>query len=177
MDRWKLKVDGDRCVGCGVCVKVCIANNLRIEDKRAKVLGEECLRCGQCTAVCPKRAIKVCGDLEEEQVERTGEVRLNADEVLEVIRFRRSIREFKKREVPEEVVWQILEAGRLTHTAKNMQDVSFVVLDREKERIEGMAVGLFRRIKPLLDLASPMARRVKIDDHFFLFNAPVVIVI
>ena len=65
----------------------------------------------------------------------------------------------------------------LTHTAKNMQDVSFVVLNKEKSRIEQMAVSLFRKIKPFADLFSPMARKNKIDEHFFFFNAPTVIVI
>ena len=40
-----------------------------------------------------------------------------------------------------------------------------------------MAVRLFRRIKPLADLVSPMARNIEIDDHFFFFHAPLVIVI
>ena len=65
----------------------------------------------------------------------------------------------------------------MTHTAKNMQDVSFIVLDREKNRIEQMAVSLFQKLKPWADLFSPMARNNKIDDNFFFFNAPVVIVI
>ena len=74
-------------------------------------------------------------------------------------------------------IGQILEAGRLTHTAKNLQDVSFIILDKKKEKIEQMAVQLFRKVKPLADLFSPMARRNKIDDHFFFFHAPIVIVI
>lgn len=65
----------------------------------------------------------------------------------------------------------------MTHTAKNMQDVSFVVLKKEITRIESMAVKLFKIIKPLADLFWPMARNTKIDDHFFFFHAPVVIVI
>ena len=72
---------------------------------------------------------------------------------------------------------QILEAGRLTHTAKNMQDVSYVVLTKEKDRIEKMAVRVFRMVKPFADLFSPMARNNKISDHFFFFDAPAVIVI
>ena len=58
-----------------------------------------------------------------------------------------------------------------------MQDVSFVVLDQEKNRVEQMAVRLFQKIKPFADLFSPMARNNTIDDQFFFFNAPIVIVI
>ena len=64
-------------------------------------------------------------------------------------------RQFKQKEIPSEVISQILEAGRLTHTAKN----------------------IFQKLKPMADLFSPMARNNKIDDNFFFFNAPVVIVI
>lgn len=58
-----------------------------------------------------------------------------------------------------------------------MQDVSFVVLDREKDTVEQMAVRLFRKLKPFADLVSPMARNSQIDDHFFFFRAPLVIVV
>lgn len=72
---------------------------------------------------------------------------------------------------------QILEAGRLTHTAKNMQDVSFIVLDNEKDRFERMAVRLFKKLKPFADIFYPVVRNKVINDHFFFFQAPIVIVI
>ena len=132
--------------------------------------------CGQCTAVCPQKAISITG-YDMEQVEKGEDIFLNPEDVLDVIRFRRTIRRFRQEEIPKDVIRQILEAGRLTHTAKNMQDVSFVVLDQEKNRVEQMAVRLFQKIKPFADLFSPMARNNTIDDQFFFFNAPIVIVI
>ena len=140
MKQHQVEIDTSKCIGCGMCTRVCPAHSIEIKDKKA-------------------------------------DLRLKPGEVLDVIRFRRSIRQFKQKEIPKEVISQILEAGRLTHTAKNMQDVSFVVLNKEKSRIEQMAVSLFRKIKPFADLFSPMARKNKIDEHFFFFNAPTVIVI
>ena len=87
--------------------------------------------CGQCSAVCPREAITISG-YDTKPVPREETVRLNPDDVLHVIRFRRTVRQFQKKGIPEQVRDQILEAGRLTHTAKNMQDVSFVVLDRQR---------------------------------------------
>lgn len=176
MEQHQVRIDTNECVGCGMCVKVCAAHNLTVNDKKAKTLSDDCLMCGQCTAVCPKKAISITG-YDTGQMDKKEEIRLNPDAVLDVIRFRRTIRQFKQKDIPKEVIGQILEAGRLTHTAKNMQDVSFVVLDKEKNHMEKMAVSLFQKIKPLADLFSPMAKNVKIDDHFFFFNAPVVIVI
>lgn len=176
MTQKQVIIDTEKCIGCGMCGKVCAAHNLEIKNKKAATILHRCIFCGQCSAVCPKRAISMvgCGD---GQVEKTEDDRLDPNDVLNTIRFRRSIRNFKETEISKDIIEQILEAGRLTHTAKNMQDVSFVVLDQEKQRIEKMAVKAFRAVKPIADLFSPMARNNKIDDSFFFFHAPVVIVI
>lgn len=171
-----VNINKDKCTGCGLCAKICAAHNIEIKNGKAKTKFDHCIMCGQCTAVCPKEAVKISG-YDKEPIQQNKFTRLNPDEVLEVIRFRRTIRQFKKKEIPHNVLEQILEAGRLTHTAKNMQDVSFVVLDKKKDDIEQMAVHLFQNIKPFANLFSTMARYNKIHDHFFFFEAPVVIVI
>lgn len=176
MKHHQVMIDTGKCVGCGICAKVCVAHNIAIKDKKAKALSDDCIMCGQCSAACPKKAISISG-YGTELIDKKEEIRLKPEDVLNVIRFRRSIRQFKHKEIPREVIRQILEAGRLTHTAKNMQDVSFVVLDKEKNRMEQMAVRLFKKIKPMADLFIPMAKNHPIDDHFFFFKAPIVIVI
>lgn len=176
MSEYKIIVDSDKCIGCGFCKTVCAAHNIEIKEKNANVITDNCIYCGHCSAVCPKKAITVIG-YAEGQVENVAKTRLNPDEVLEVIRFRRSIRNFKDKKIPQDIIDQILEAGRLTHTAKNLQDVSFVVLDKEKNNIEKLAVRFFRKIKRIANVFSKMARSIDIDDKFFLFDAPIVIVI
>lgn len=173
--RHQVMIDKSKCIGCGMCVKVCVAHNIAIHQKKAGTLSGDCLLCGQCTAVCPKMAISVSGY--NTRQDENKHVRLKPEDVLEVIRFRRTIRNFKEKEIPNEIIGQILEAGRLTHTAKNMQDVSFVLLDKEKGRVEQMAVHMFKKLKPLAGLFSPLARNVKIDSHFFFHKAPLIIII
>lgn len=176
MKKHEVKIDTGKCVGCGLCEKICVAHNIELKNKKAETLSRDCIMCGQCSAICPNEAITITG-YAQEQIEKTKEERLNPEAVLDVIRFRRSIRHFQDKEIPNEVVNQVLEAGRLTHTGKNMQDVSFVVLDKEKDGIEKMAVSVFRKLKPFAGLFSPVARRNKIGEHFFFFKAPIVIVI
>lgn len=176
MELHQVMIDPGKCVGCGLCVRVCVAHNIKLEDKKAKILLDNCIICGHCTAVCPQKAIFISG-YDSEQVDKREEAYLKPEDVFDAIRFRRTVRQFKQKEIPKAMIGQILEAGQFTHTAKNMQDVSFVVLEKEKNRIEQMAVSLFKKIKPLAGLFSPLARNTKIDDHFFFFNAPVVVVI
>ncbi len=58
-----------------------------------------------------------------------------------------------------------------------MQDVSFAVLDKKKDVIEKMGVSLVRKVKPFADMFSPIARNNNIEDNFFFYDAPTVIVI
>ena len=176
MAEHKITIDGEKCIGCGLCVKDCVARNIDIRDHKARVLSDDCIFCGHCAAVCPKEAVTISG-YAEKPVAKEKEPRLDPEEVRNTIRFRRTVRQFQERAIPREVIGQILEAGGMTHTAKNLRDLSFFVLDREKDRLEKAAAGLFRKLKPLADCISPLARRTEIDDHFFFFNAPTVIVV
>lgn len=176
MKKHNVIIKKDRCIGCGLCVKTCVAHNLEIKDKKVKKRMEDCVMCGQCTAVCPKEAITISG-YDTKTIYREQEKHLDPHEVLDVIRFRRTIRQFQNKEINKKIITQILEAGRLNHTAKNMQDVSFVVLDKEKDVVEKMAVNVFKKIKPIANIFSPMTRQNKITDNFFFFKAPIVIII
>lgn len=176
MKQASLQIDETKCIGCGQCAMVCPAHHLAIQDKKAKKVTDACILCGHCGAICPKHAIMIAG-YDPAQKEKATKVLLDPKQVLDVLRFRRTIRRFKQDPIPQTVIQQILEAGRLSHTAENLQDVSFVVLDKEKYRFEQMAVTFFRKIKPFANLVHPMARSISIDDHFFFFAAPIVIVI
>lgn len=175
MTKHEIKVDTSQCVGCGMCVKDCPTHRIKLEQSLAVIQEEDCVLCGHCEAICPRGAIIIYG-FDETSIPNPN-ITLHPDEVLNVIRFRRSIRQFQDKEIPKEIIEQILEAGRLTHTAKNMQDVSFYVLDRELQELEQTAVSLLRKVKPIVNVVQPMARKHEIHDHFFFFDAPKVIVI
>lgn len=174
MSAFTIHSDPALCVGCGVCSQICAAHNIQLKDGHAQLLLKECIQCGQCSAICPKEAISMQG-IGSNPVKKRHTISLDPNQLLEVLRFRRTIRHFQKKSVPQAVVEQILEADGLTHTAKNAQDVSYIVIDRQKEEVEQMAVRLFRWLKPWVNLCSPMARNTPITNLFFFFEAPLVI--
>lgn len=175
MNQHKITIN-QNCAGCSLCINDCPAHNIKLAEGKAQIIAAECIFCGHCESVCPKAAVMISG-YEHEPISQTAPKHLDPDQVLEVIRFRRTIRQFKDQEIPEHVMNQILEAGRLTHTSKNAQDASFIILDQKKQEIEAIAVRLLRRIKPLIDCFNALARRNEINDDFFFFKAPKIILI
>jgi nitroreductase len=61
-------------------------------------------------------------------------------DTIEAIRSRRSIRQFEQREVPRELLEQLVDAGRLAPTANNVQPWEFIVVtdDSVRNRIAAM---------------------------------------
>jgi len=51
-----IRVDDEKCTGCGTCIDVCPAEIIKLIDQKA-VIGEGCLYCGACEEVCEAEAI------------------------------------------------------------------------------------------------------------------------
>ena len=171
-----IKVNKDLCIGCELCKNDCPVNNIIIENKKSVIKKQDCLMCGHCAAICPTKAITLTG-FDEPPIELTNKPKLDSDELLMAIKSRRSIRKFKDKEVSSEIVKQIIEAGRYTPSAKNSQDVSYIILDNKKRIYEEVAVKFFRKIKPIANIAIKYSKEVEIDDNFFFKHAPIAIMI
>lgn len=55
-----LKLDIEKCVGCGLCVTVCPHNVFAIQNKKAVIVNKDnCIECGGCMNNCENKAITV----------------------------------------------------------------------------------------------------------------------
>lgn len=165
----------DQCIGCGQCVRDCVACCIKLENGKAHVLEESCIGCGHCYAICPKAAVELRG-----WGEGGGEpisAPVDADALLAMMKSRRTTRQFQDKAIPEDVMDKLMEAGRYAPTAENHQVVEFIVLQKDRDEIERKAVKMFRSAQKALTKVVPWAGGLEIDDRFFFKGAPLVLLV
>lgn len=172
-----IDINKEKCIGCKQCVNDCPEKNIFInDDGKAQVRAQTCMKCGHCTAVCPMEAVKITG-FSEPPIDLKELDKIEADALLGAIKSRRSVRQFTGEPVTSEDLKKIIEAGRFTPTGKNSQGVKYIVLDNEKERLEDLAVKVFKKLLKVLNLVNKSYSHIAIDENFFFKKAPLVIVV
>lgn len=127
----KLKIDKDKCVQCGMCVKDCTCAVLELDKttKLPKVVegGDlRCMKCQHCLAICPTGALSILGKNPEKSLipQKT-----NPEDVLNLIQSRKSIRQFKAENVDKETLDKIKEMLPWIPTGCNDHRLLFTFID------------------------------------------------
>ena len=137
-----ININTDLCCGDSLCVKVCPANCLSVTDgkvKNSNAARFTCIACGQCIAVCPKDALSLDIDKVSEIGEKISSKMDITKEQFEILaKTRRSIRNYKDKEVSLETMKEALELACFAPTAKNGQNTEWIFINN-KEKIRELA--------------------------------------
>lgn len=93
---------------------------------------------------------------------------------------RRSIRKFQDRDVPTELINQILDAGRVAPSAKNRQPWRYIVFANEykNQLLEAMECGLKREEEGITDLPKSQYGILDAKNTLAIMQkAPVIVVV
>lgn len=103
------------------------------------------------------------------------------DDMLDFIKSRRSTRKFKDKMVPENMIEQVLEAGRYAPSGGNSQSTHFIVIEDKKilDKLAELARIEFAKMEVTVDTYKSLVNSVnasKNGNYVFHYNCPVLIV-
>lgn len=171
-----VEINKELCIGCGMCVKDCVSEKMKLVGGKAEFTEDKCLECGHCYAVCPVGAVTMPKyDVVEQQPVSMSE--FDSDKLLTAMKSRRTVRQFTSEPVSQEMIDKIIEAGRYCPTGTNSQDYSFTVIQDRLPEIEKEAMKMFRMAQKAATPFSDYVKNLTLDDNFFFKGAPLVIVV
>jgi nitroreductase len=101
-------IDKEKCVGCGLCIKICHEGCMSLNDGAVSIDYGFCSTCSQCVAICPERALSWNGV----PPVAFDEARLPSPKQLdELFKQRRSIRSYKKGKLDRALLEEIVTYG------------------------------------------------------------------
>lgn len=129
-----ITVDESKCIHCGACIRDCIVNCIEFDDKKIPryVDGGDkaCVACQHCMAICPKGALSFGGkNPDDSDVAAYG----NSEELLRLMKSRRSFRFFQKQDVPSEKLSKIVDMLAFPPKGGNADSLHFTIVGTEKK--------------------------------------------
>jgi len=111
----EIRYDADLCGKCGLCAMACALKVLKQEERGTiprvdEARLESCVRCGQCVAICPRGSLSHSHFPAGTVHPIRSEIVPTYDQVLELIRSRRSKRAYKEKPVEQDAIAKVLEA-------------------------------------------------------------------
>lgn len=150
-----IKIEKESCIKCGKCAQVC-PSGIMVKDESSKEINlihtEHCIGCGHCVDVCPSDSV-IHSDFPAEHVHPIDYSQMpTPEQVMLLIKSRRSNRTITSKPVPQELLEQIVEAARFAPTATNSRQISFTLITEPEKllQISNYTIGVFNSLAKLL---------------------------
>lgn len=128
-----IEVNPDLCKRCFTCTETCPILIFAKKDKESipDILDDNlkfCILCGHCAAICPAGAITHDAFPPGSIVPVRKEELPSTEQAIEMLRMRRSIREFKDKPVERDLIEKVIDVARCAPSDHNRQSTEYIVV-------------------------------------------------
>ncbi len=171
-------IDVDRCNFCQSCVNECPLGNFSLLKGERQITfdsSQDCILCGHCIAVCPEKAIKH-SDMNGSVVEFEETMpSISIAELNRLMVSKRSVRQYKDKKVPKEIIEQIINCMSFAPVAMNKHTLKCLVISDYK-KIDKFIESIIESIEDVEEKEIYKKKREKGKDPFF-YNAPHLLIL
>jgi len=176
-------IDKERCSDCKQCIQECGRGYFSVGENGTVLFNEKlktCNLCGHCIAICPEEAIKTEGldDVETFPGIDSPQDIVDSVNLLRLLKAKRSIRHYKKKKVPKELLEKIFEAMRYAPSASNARKWRYVILS-DPEKIKALEIEIAKASYAYMGFqsAEQAVKYFKSIERGIFYNAPHLIVL
>jgi nitroreductase/NAD-dependent dihydropyrimidine dehydrogenase PreA subunit len=147
----RIVLDKTKCIRSGKCIETCPLGLLEPDsDGYPSFIPEgdaHCITCGACIASCPHTALSYAISPSEPTSECQPRPAVSPEAALQLLKCRRSIREFIDKPVPKELVTKVIETTNWAPTAAHEQAIRWLIImdSTEVRRLAGLIVEWLRQ--------------------------------
>ncbi len=178
-----ITIDKETCTRCGLCTIPCRMIYMREGSYPRQLPGtdEFCMRCGHCVGICPTGALTHREMPLEETPLIDKSLRISFEQCAQLIKSRRSIREYRDEDVPDEVFEKIIDVARYAPTGHNFQEVQWLVVNNREKVRQIAAIGaqflrdMMKSNPEMAQMFAGIIQQLDLGRDMFLQGAPAVV--
>ncbi len=184
MSNLNFKADSAKCIHCGLCIKDCIGKVLEFNENKipSAVKEKNCIACQHCMAICPVGAISVFNKNPDESDKIYVQ---NPDMILNLIKSRRSDRNFKNENVDKEIIRKLKDMLKYVPTGCNWHSLQFSfiedteVMNEFRDHVNTKILNALTKkpIKAVAQKFSPYIHSFINGEDVIFRNAPHMVVV
>ena len=162
-----LAIDSQQCKHDGICVATCPMGILQQPDGNTvptavENAAELCIQCGHCVAVCPHGALSIDPMAAEQCAPLQKELSPSWEQVKQMLQGRRSVRSYKAKPVPRQVLTDLLDVVRYAPSGHNLQEVSWLVI-HDPEQVLHLKELVIDWMQAMLEADDPIGQLIPLN--------------
>ena len=168
----ELKINVELCENCSKCVEICPEGILKRNSEVPEIVDTGyCMSCGQCVSICSANAI-IHQNFPEKSIHSIDpSLEVSTDQVIEILRTRRSVRSFKNKKVEKEILEKVIDAANFAPSAKNKQTTKYVIV-RDEKTLDAITEITFNFMKEAVKLFNDPSFISSVDpDEAHVFSS------